>query len=81
METGLQAPFALIYLGVLASNATMTFGGSPGNSAMLITAGVATTVPLLLFGAAAIRIPLVTLGLLQYLAPVIQFIIGITVLR
>jgi len=78
VETGLQAPFALVYLGVLASNATLTFGGTPGNSAMLMTAGVATTVPLLLFGAAAIRIPLVTLGLLQYLAPVIQFIIGIT---
>ena len=34
--------------------------------------------PLLLFGAAAIRLPLVVLGLLQYLAPVIQFLIGVT---
>jgi chloramphenicol-sensitive protein RarD len=40
---------------------------------------VATAVPLMLFGAAAIRIPLTTLGLIQYLAPVIQFLIGVLV--
>ncbi len=79
VETGFQAPFALIYFGVLAATGTMTFGDSPGNSVMLMTAGIATTIPLLLFGAAAIRLPLVVLGLLQYLAPVLQFIIGITV--
>jgi chloramphenicol-sensitive protein RarD len=45
---------------------------------MLMTAGIATTVPLLLFGAAAIRLPLVVLGVLQYLAPVIQFLLGVT---
>lgn len=78
IETGFQVPFALTYFGFLAASGAMVFGDSPGNSAMLMTAGIATTVPLLLFGAAAIRIPLVTLGLLQYLAPVIQFIIGIT---
>jgi chloramphenicol-sensitive protein RarD len=78
VETGFQAPFALIYFGVLAATGTLTFGQSLGNSAMLMTAGIATTIPLLLFGAAAIRIPLVSLGVLQYLAPVIQFIIGIT---
>ncbi|MBK9433757.1 MAG: EamA family transporter RarD [Actinobacteria bacterium] len=79
VETGFQAPFALIYFGVLAATGTMTFGASPGNSVMLMTAGIATTIPLLLFGAAAIRLPLVALGLLQYLAPVLQFVIGITV--
>jgi chloramphenicol-sensitive protein RarD len=79
VETGFQAPFALIYFAVLAATGTMTFGDSPGNSVMLMTAGIATTIPLLLFGAAAIRLPLVVLGLLQYLAPVLQFIIGITV--
>ncbi|MFI6063593.1 EamA family transporter RarD, partial [Streptomyces sp. NPDC051286] len=39
--------------------------------------GVVTATPLVLFGAAAIRVPLSTLGLLQYLAPVFQFILGI----
>jgi chloramphenicol-sensitive protein RarD len=40
---------------------------------------VLTAVPLMLFGAAAFRIPLTTLGLLQYLAPTLQFLIGVTV--
>lgn len=78
IETGFQAPFALVYFGFLAASGGMAFGDSAGNSAMLMTAGVATTVPLLLFGAAAIRLPLVVLGVLQYLAPVIQFVIGVT---
>jgi len=78
IETGLQTPFALVYLAVLAFGGGLTFGDDPANSAMLMTAGVATTVPLLLFGAAAIRLPLVVLGLLQYLAPIIQFLIGVT---
>ncbi len=47
--------------------------------ALLIGSGVTTAVPLLLFGAAAVRIPLVTLGLLQYLAPTLQFLIGVLV--
>jgi chloramphenicol-sensitive protein RarD len=41
--------------------------------------GVATAVPLILFGAAAIRIPLATLGQLQYITPVMQFGIGVLV--
>lgn len=41
--------------------------------------GVITAIPLLCFGAAALRVPLSTLGLLQYLAPVLQFLLGITV--
>ena len=40
-----------------------------------------TAVPLLCFGAAAIRVPMTTLGLLQYLAPVLQFALGVTVLH
>ncbi|MBK6764521.1 MAG: EamA family transporter RarD [Micrococcales bacterium] len=78
VETGFQVPFALVYLGVLATSGQLVFGDDPANSVMLMTAGIATTIPLLLFGAAAIRLPLVVLGLLQYLAPVIQFLIGVT---
>ena len=40
-----------------------------------------TAIPLLCFGAAAIRVPLVVLGLLQYLAPVIQFALGVLLFR
>lgn len=79
VETAFQAPFALGYLLLLASSGHLTFGADPANSLMLMTSGIATTVPLLLFGAAAIRLPLVVLGVLQYLAPVIQFLLGVTV--
>jgi chloramphenicol-sensitive protein RarD len=46
---------------------------------LMIGGGVATAVPLMLFGAAAIRVPLTTIGLLQYLAPIMQFLIGVLV--
>lgn len=78
VETAFQAPFALGYLFLLAATGQLTFGTDPANSLLLMTSGIATTVPLLLFGAAAIRLPLVVLGLLQYLAPVIQFLLGVT---
>jgi chloramphenicol-sensitive protein RarD len=57
---------------------TLTSEG-PAHFALLAAAGVVTTIPLVLFGAAAIRVPLTTLGLLQYLTPSIQFLIGVMV--
>ncbi len=50
-----------------------------GNTALLISAGVATAVPLLFFASAARRVSLTTLGILQYLAPTLQLIFGLTV--
>ena len=50
-----------------------------GHAALLAAGGVATAVPLMLFGVAAIRIRLSTLGLIQYLAPVLQFFIGVVI--
>jgi len=47
----------------------------------MICAGVATTVPLLLFSAGARRIPLVVLGMIQFLAPVLQFLFGWLILH
>ena len=79
VETGFQTPFALVFFIVLAAHGSLTFGDDPGKSALMATAGIATTIPLLLFGAAAIRLPLVALGILQYLTPVIQFTLGVTV--
>lgn len=79
VETAFQTPFALAFFAVLATHGGLTFGDEPGKSALMATAGIATTIPLLLFGAAAIRLPLVVLGVLQYLTPVIQFAIGVTV--
>jgi chloramphenicol-sensitive protein RarD len=50
-----------------------------GHALLLAGGGLVTAVPLMLFGTAAIRIPLVTLGLLQYLAPIMHFVIGVAV--
>lgn len=82
VETAVLAAPALAYLLWLGARGGGTFTSEgPGHVALLVGAGVATAVPLLFFGAAAVRIPLVTLGLLQYLAPTLQFLIGVAVYR
>src|SRR5215212_2328 len=74
------APLAAAYLVFLqlAGTATLT-GHGAGHVALLVLTGPVTAVPLLLFGAAARRIPLTTLGTLQYLAPTLQFLLGVAV--
>lgn len=79
-ETAILTPFAATYLAVLmvnGSSAMQTEG--PDMVALLAALGVITAIPLLLFGAAATRIPLTWIGLLQYTAPVLQFLIGVLV--
>lgn len=80
VETAITGPFAAGYLVVLAllGSGTFTAHGAD-HSALLVSAGVVTAVPLLLFGAAASRVPLSTLGVLQYLAPTLQLIVGLAV--
>lgn len=78
LETALLFPFALAYLGWLTFN---------GQNALLtqttpvrlwmIAAGPITAIPLLLFAAGARRIPMTTLGLLQYIAPFMQLLLGV----
>ena len=78
LETLLVAPLALCYLAWLVAHNQSTFGTEgTGHALLLMSAGLVTAVPLLCFGAAAIRVPMVTLGLLQYLAPVLQFLLGV----
>jgi chloramphenicol-sensitive protein RarD len=77
VETAILAPVALGYLAVLGGGTALTEG--PGHLALLVGSGVTTAVPLVLFGVAATRIPLSTVGLLQYLAPTMQFLIGVLV--
>ena len=74
------APLAAVYLVVLqlAGTGSLT-GHGAGHVALLLASGPVTAVPLLLFGAAARRIPLTTLGTLQYLAPTLQFLLGVVV--
>jgi chloramphenicol-sensitive protein RarD len=71
---------ALVYLGWLDSRDRLTFGHvSPGNTLLLVLAGVVTAIPLLLFAGAANRIPLSALGVLQYLTPTLQLGCGVLV--
>ncbi|MBC9718588.1 EamA family transporter RarD [Streptomyces sp. TRM66268-LWL] len=77
-ETAVQFLPALAYLLWLGSRGDAAFGAhGAGHAALLAATGVVTALPLVCFGAAAIRVPLSTLGLLQYLAPVFQFLLGV----
>jgi chloramphenicol-sensitive protein RarD len=70
---------AIGYVLLLSHRGTGQFGSSIHLTLLLITAGIVTTVPLLLFNGATSRIPLSTIGLLQYLSPTMQFTIGILI--
>ncbi|MFD7309968.1 EamA family transporter RarD [Promicromonospora sp. NPDC059942] len=78
VETTVATPFALAYLLWLGSSGTFTNEGT-GHALLLMSAGIVTALPLLLFGAAARRLPLSVVGMLQYLAPVLQFLVGLLV--
>ncbi|MCW2770567.1 MAG: rarD [Aeromicrobium sp.] len=80
METAILFPVALAFLVALQIRGELAFGHEgPGNVALLVGTGVVTAIPLLLFGAAATRLSLTTIGILQYLGPIIQFITGLTI--
>jgi chloramphenicol-sensitive protein RarD len=82
LETIWLAPVAVIQLVVVALISGLTFGTvSPLHTIALIGSGVLTAVPLLFFAAASRRLPLTTMGLVQYLAPVLQFIAGVVILH
>ena len=71
-------PVALAYLGWLTWHGESNFADhGAGHVLLLMSAGIVTAVPLVCFGGAAIRVPLVTLGLLQYLTPTLQFVLGV----
>lgn len=78
LETGIVFPIALIYLIFVETNHTGGFlhDGSFVDI-LLIGAGIVTTIPLLMFASAAKEIPLNMIGVLQYFAPTIQFLIGV----
>jgi chloramphenicol-sensitive protein RarD len=82
IETGWIALPAAGVLVVLGATGVLTIGTvSALQTVALLCAGVITAVPLLFFGSAARRLPLTTLGLTQYLAPILQFLIGVFVLN
>lgn len=78
LETALIAPFAAVYVGWLVATGHSELGGhGTGHVLLMLSAGIVTAIPLICFGAAATRVSMVTLGLLQYLAPVLQFGLGV----
>ncbi len=82
VETLVLAPVAAGYLLWLNLAGEATFGSSgAGQAWALVGTGVITALPLLFFGEAARRLPLSVVGMLQYLAPILQFLIGVTVLH
>jgi len=82
IETTYLIPFSLAYLLYLSVSAQSTFGhSSVGNTALLALTGVVTALPLLAFGGSVNRIPLSTVGLLQYITPVLQFLCGVLIYR
>lgn len=79
VETAVLLPVAAAYVAFLGVSGTGTFGTEGADHAVLLAvSGLVTAIPLLLFGAAASRVPLTTLGVLQYLAPTMQFLLGVT---
>jgi len=69
---------ALTYLLILQLNGTSTLtGNGAGHVLLLASSGVVTCVPLLAFAVAAQALPLSVLGLLQYITPVVQFLLGV----
>jgi len=78
IESALLTPIGLgylVYLQTRGDNTFITLGWT--HSLLLVATGVVTVVPLLFFAAATTRLPLSTLGLLQYLAPTLQFLLGV----
>lgn len=69
---------ALIFLGYRGAHGVGAFGrGSASTTAILAFAGLATAIPLILFAYGARRVPLSALGVLQYVAPTLQFLVGV----
>jgi len=77
LETALLAPLALAYLAARGHGGPL--GSDLTTALLLLASGPVTALPLMLFAAAARRLPLATLGLLQYLAPTLQLVVGVLI--
>jgi chloramphenicol-sensitive protein RarD len=77
IETAILLPLAVAWLGWMALAAQPVMGFTGRQTMLLLLAGVVSTTPLLLFTAAARRLPYSTLGMLQFLAPTLQFLIAV----
>jgi chloramphenicol-sensitive protein RarD len=82
LETAWLAPVAAVQLIVVGSTSGLAFGSAGWfPTVMLASAGIGTAVPLLLFASSTRRLPLSVVGFLQYLTPILQFLLGVLVLH
>jgi chloramphenicol-sensitive protein RarD len=81
LETAILAPLAIVYLVMLHRSGEGAFlrTGGATSDALIIASGLVTTVPLLLFAAAVRTVPLSVVGILQYIGPTLQFLLGVFV--
>jgi chloramphenicol-sensitive protein RarD len=79
IETALLFPLALAWLLWRTAAGAPTFGSTTTESGLLVAAGIVSTTPLLLFTAAARKLAYSTLGMLQFLAPTLQFLIAVVI--
>ncbi|MGV8857940.1 EamA family transporter RarD [Rhodoglobus sp.] len=78
VETAFLTPIAIIVLFVLGANGTLSLGSvSTSHTVLTLCLGAITAIPLILFAAAARRLPLTYMGLAQYLAPILQLVVGV----
>ena len=77
IETAVLFPLAIAWLGWRALAGASVMGTSTMQTGLLLLAGVVSTTPLILFTAAARRLPYSTLGMLQFIAPTLQFLIAV----
>jgi chloramphenicol-sensitive protein RarD len=82
VEAMVLSPLAGVTMVVLGATGTATLATQgPGHFWLLAASGVLTAVPLLFFGASARRLPLTTIGLLQYVAPMLQFVVALVIFQ
>lgn len=82
LETMWLAPVAVVQLVIVAGTSGLVFGNAgTANAVLLSLAGIVTATPLLMFAAAARRVPLVYLGLFQFASPLMQFGVGVLILH
>ena len=81
LESLWLVPVAVVQLIVVGMTTGLTLGHVSGwHTTLLLLAGVATATPLLFFAAGARRVPLIVMGMLQFVAPIMQFVIGAWIL-
>jgi chloramphenicol-sensitive protein RarD len=81
IESGIVLPFVLIQLWIVSRFTPIMIFSGVVEASILISFGILTAIPLILFGAAASRVKLSTIGFIQYLTPILQFSVGYFILE